>query len=300
MALSDLIRFGTSTWTYEGWQGQVYKKTYPKSRFKQDCLAEYAQYTYQGEPLFRTVGMDHTFYGPPTPKMLAHYAAQVPTGFQACAKVWEDITVPVFPSGLRYAKKAGPNTHFLDAPYFIDMVLAPFEEAFRDHTGPFILEFQRSGLEAETFLPKLDRFLQQLPRRYEYAIEVRNPHILEVHYRSILTAHGAAHIYSHHTGQPPLLHQHATLDGMFTASFALLRLLTPLTTKYHDAVKAYRPYDKLVKPLPQMRQEAVSLIQLAVAARCRAYVLANNRTEGNAPLTIQALTHLLTQPVMQE
>ena len=26
MPLSPLIRFGTSTWTYEGWQGQVYKK----------------------------------------------------------------------------------------------------------------------------------------------------------------------------------------------------------------------------------------------------------------------------------
>src|SRR5687768_6301236 len=157
-SLSPLIRFGTSTWTYEGWQGQVYKKTYPQSRFQQDCLAEYAQYEYQGEPLFRTVGIDHTFYGPPTTEMLAHYAAQLPAGFQACAKVWEDITVPVFPSGLRHAKKAGPNPHFLDASYFIDRVLAPFDEAFQDHTGPFLLEFQRSGLEAETFLPKLDRF----------------------------------------------------------------------------------------------------------------------------------------------
>lgn len=26
MSLSPLIRFGTSTWTYEGWQGQVYKR----------------------------------------------------------------------------------------------------------------------------------------------------------------------------------------------------------------------------------------------------------------------------------
>jgi hypothetical protein len=134
-SLSPLIRFGTSTWTYEGWKGQVYKKTYPKSRFKQDSLAEYAAYEYQGERLFRTVGIDHTFYGPPTAKMLAHYAAQLPTGFQACAKVWEEITVPVFPSGLRYAKKAGPNPTFLDASYFIEMVLVPFNEAFREHTG---------------------------------------------------------------------------------------------------------------------------------------------------------------------
>jgi len=71
MALSELIRFGTSTWTYDGWQVQVYKRTYPKRRFRQDSLAEYAQYTYQSEPLFRTVWIDHTFYGPPTAKMLS-------------------------------------------------------------------------------------------------------------------------------------------------------------------------------------------------------------------------------------
>jgi hypothetical protein len=41
----------------------VYKK-HPKSRFKRDCLAEYATYEFQGERLFRTVGADHTFYGP--------------------------------------------------------------------------------------------------------------------------------------------------------------------------------------------------------------------------------------------
>ena len=45
-SLSPLIRFGTSTWAYEGWKGQVYKKTYPTSRFKSDLLAEYAAYEY--------------------------------------------------------------------------------------------------------------------------------------------------------------------------------------------------------------------------------------------------------------
>jgi uncharacterized protein YecE (DUF72 family) len=132
MPLSPLIRFGTSTWTYEGWQGQVYNKTYPKSRFKHDCLAKYATYEYQGEPLFRTVGIDHSFYGPPSAKLLANYASLMPPGFTACAKVWEDITVPVYPSGLRYAKKSGANPHFLDARYFEDQVLAPSGE-----TRPF-------------------------------------------------------------------------------------------------------------------------------------------------------------------
>jgi uncharacterized protein YecE (DUF72 family) len=207
--------------------------------------------------------------------------------------VWEDITVPIFPSGLRYGKKAGPNRHFLDPTYFAEMVLAPFEQAFREHTGPFILEFQRSGLEAETFLSKLDRFLGKVAKTYEYAIELRHPAIIGPRYRSILQAHGAAHIYNHYTALPSLLDQHQLLDETFTAPFTLLRLLTPRNTKYHDAVKAYRPYDKIVRPLPEMRAETVSLVRQAIAHTRRIYVLVNNRLEGNAPLTIMALADAL-------
>ena len=52
MPLSPLIRFGTSTWTYEGWQCQVYLKKYAKTTFARECLGEYCQYLYNGEPLF--------------------------------------------------------------------------------------------------------------------------------------------------------------------------------------------------------------------------------------------------------
>jgi hypothetical protein len=66
------IRFGTSSWAYEGWQGLVYQRTYPKSRFSQDTLTEYAGYAVDGTPLFSTVGIDHSFYRPASAKQLAH------------------------------------------------------------------------------------------------------------------------------------------------------------------------------------------------------------------------------------
>ena len=53
------------------------------------------------------------------------------------------------------------------------MVLPPFDEGFRDHTGPFMSEFQRSGIEPEEFLPRREKFLSQLPTRYESGVEVR-------------------------------------------------------------------------------------------------------------------------------
>ena len=252
--ISPLLRFGTSTWTYEGWKGDVYKREYRKGRFKQDCLAEYATYEYHGERLFRTLGFDFTFYGPPTVRQLQHYASIVPKDFQACAKVWEEITVPIYASGLRYRSKAGPNPHFLDPDYFLDQVLAPFDQAFQEHTGPFIFEFQRTGLEAASFLPKLDAFLSRLPKRYEYAVEVRNPAVLVPEYRDVLEAHGVSHVYHYLYAMPSLDQQHEKLNYQFTAPFVLFRLLTPRDKKYHDAVKAYEPYDKLVRPLPDMRE----------------------------------------------
>jgi hypothetical protein len=59
--------------------------------------------------------------------------------------------------------------------------------------------------------------------------------------------------------------------------------------KYHEAVKAYQPYHKLVRPIPDMRKETVKLSNQAVTEHIRAHVLINNRSEGSASLTVQAL-----------
>jgi uncharacterized protein YecE (DUF72 family) len=130
LSLSPLIRFGTSTWTYEGWQGQVYKRGYAKSTFARECLREYCQYQYQGEPLFRTVGNDATFYCPPTANQLRRYLSQIPEDFQICFKVWEEITIPSYAKQPRYGAGAGqPNPWFLDAKLFNELVLTPFCES---------------------------------------------------------------------------------------------------------------------------------------------------------------------------
>jgi len=42
-----------------------------------------------------------------------------------------------------------------------------------------------------------------------------------------------------------------------------------------------------------MRMETLQLVRKAVIEGRSAYVLVNNRTEGNAPLTVQALSELL-------
>ena len=89
-----------------------------------------------------------------------------------------------------------------------------------------------------------------------------------------------------------LAEQHQRLES-FTAPFIVLRLLTPLKMSYEAAKKRAEPYTKIVEELPQMRTETVQLVRKALAENRRTYVLVNNRSEGNAPSTIQALSDQL-------
>ncbi len=284
------LRFGTSSWAYEGWQGLVYQRSYPKSRFSKDSLAEYAAYQPLGSPLFRTVGIDHTFYRPGTAAQFAHYGAQVDGDFRFCQKVWEEITIPVYANHPRYGPKAGAaNPRFLDAGVFNDLVLKPWKEGLGPLAGPCIFEFQRFGLAAADFLAKLDDFLTHLPTGIPYAVEVRNPALLGPRYAEILRAHRVAHVYTHWSIMPPLATQHEKLGAGFGADFVLFRLLTPLGISYSEAVERYAPYADLQQPLPQMRADTVRLSRRALDEGKAVYVLVNNRAEGCAPMTIQEL-----------
>lgn len=290
MPLSPLIRFGTSTWTYEGWQGQIYTRKYTKTAFTRECLGEFCQYLYRGQPLFRTVGNDATFYRPPSANQLTRYLTQIPEDFQMCFKVWEELTIPTYAKHARYGSRAGQaNPNFLNADAFTKLVLQPYRDAqFGPNTGPFLFEFQRHGMPAEEFIGKLDDFFDSVSAEFRYAVEIRNAGLLGPRYHDMLRAHGVAHVYNHWSYMPPLAEQHQRMKTM-TAPFTVIRLLTPLKMTYEAAKKRAEPYDKIVGELPEMRKDTVSLIQEATAENRSTYILVNNRAEGNAPLTIQAL-----------
>jgi Protein of unknown function DUF72 len=121
---------------------------------------------------------------------------------------------------------------------------------------------------------------------------IRNPGLLGPEYYKMLEAHGVAHVYNHWFSMPGLADQHIRM-GSFTAPFSVLRLLTPLKMTYEAAKKRAEPYNKIVGELPEMRRETVELVNKVLAENRRAYVLVNNRSEGNAPLTIQAISDQL-------
>ena len=147
-------------------------------------------------------------------------------------------------------------------------------------------------MSAGEFCSRLDTFFGQLPKDFKYAVEIRNGGLLGPEYRKTLETHGVAHVYNHWCYMPSLAEQHQRMES-FTAPFTVLRLLTPLKISYEEAKKRAEPYNKIVGELPEMRRDSVDLVKKAVAENRRAYVIVNNRSEGNAPLTFQALMKML-------
>jgi uncharacterized protein YecE (DUF72 family) len=175
-------------------------------------------------------------------------------------------------------------------------MVAPFLEVFRDHTGPFVIQFppapREATPEAALFAERLDRFLEALPRNIRYAVELRDPSLLTPEYRSVLAARGAAHVYNYATAMPMPAEQ-ARAVPIETAPFAMIRLLLRPGTRYDDRREEFLPFDRLVEPDERMRRQVVSLIRRAVGTGREVYVLVNNKAEGCSPLTIRALAELL-------
>ncbi len=287
----DNILFGTSTWTYPGWTGLVYHRRYPKNAPAARMLEEYARF-----PLFRTVGIDSSFYRPPSVNTLKAYARALPPGFPTVSKVWDQITVHTH-AAIRGQGRAGElNPDFLNADLFLDEMYRPYQEHFREHAGPFVFEFQAIGRSAEMtperFAESLDLFFSRLPREGKYAVEVRNEEFLTPAYFAVLREHGVAHVYNSWTRMPSIGAQMDIAESL-TATFVVSRVLLRPGRKYEEAVDAFSPYDRIRDPDPDMRADVARLVERARAARIPAYILVNNRAEGNAPRTIMEIVKQL-------
>jgi uncharacterized protein YecE (DUF72 family) len=283
------IYIGGSSWKYEGWLGQIYRRERYLSRgkfsrkvFEAECLKEYAE-------TFPTVCGDFAFYQFPTEDFWRRLFAQTPAGFQFAFKVPEQITCKIFPVHPRYGPQAGrDNEAFLDARMFYEMFARPLLP-YRDKTALMIFEFGAFGRRAfgglGEFLDRLDPFLTDLPPEFRYAVEIRNPDFLEKDYFSCLRSHRVAHVYNAWSKMPELASQIAIPDSA-TADFLVCRALLRRGRVYEDAVATFAPYTEVQDPNPEARESMRVLIRKAREEKQMLFLYVNNRLEGNAPTTI--------------
>jgi uncharacterized protein YecE (DUF72 family) len=122
-------------------------------------------------------------------------------------------------------------------------------------------------------------------------VEIRNPEFLGEEYFQCLRAHGVAHVFNAWTRMPQLQRQ-IEMPGAWTSDFTVCRALLRRGRSYEQAVKTFSPYEKVQEPNPEARAAIRALIERARAQQQPAFVFVNNRLEGNAPETIQALVEL--------
>lgn len=289
---SESVFLGTSSWKYEGWLGQIYSRDrylvrgkFSEKRFQAECLNEYAA-------TFPIVCGDFTFYQFPSEAYWKRLFASGPATLKYAFKAPEEITVKMFPIHPRYGARAGDrNSSFLDALLFQNAFL-DLLEPYRERIAVLVFEFgafpKQCYRDAIQFVEELDPFLAALPPAFRYAIEIRNQDFLTAGYFACLRRHRVAHVFNAWTRMPELREQ-IELPDVYTADFTVARALLRRGRPYEEAVAKFAPYKEVQDPNPEVRQALRLLISRARKRNEPSYIFVNNRLEGNAPQTIEAI-----------
>jgi uncharacterized protein YecE (DUF72 family) len=289
---AERVFIGMSSWKYEGWLGQVYTRErytergrFSRKLFEASCLREYAE-------TFPIVCGDFSFYQFPSEAYWQRLFRSAAPSLLYAFKVPEQITVKQFPAHARYGANSGrENPTFLNAELLQEAFLGMLEP-YRSQVGVLIFEFgafsRRSYEKRGDFLADLDKFLGALPKAFPYSVEVRNPELLGPDYFSCLRSHRAAHVFNAWTKMPELPHQVRIADA-YTADFTVTRGLLRKGRAYEEAVHKFSPYASVQEPYPEARQAIRDIIRRARDVKQPAFIFVNNRLEGNAPGTVQAI-----------
>ncbi len=127
-----------------------------------------------------------------------------------------------------------------------------------------------------------------MPEGFRYAIEIRNPDYMNPDYLDLLKSHNTAHVFNAWTRMPGLDEQ-SQIPEAFTADFTVVRALLKRGRNYEDAVKSFEPYGQVQEPNEGARAGIVKIVSQAKGRKIPAFLFVNNRLEGNAPGTIEAV-----------
>ena len=296
------VHLGTSSWFFPGWRGLVWRgdSDYTESQLARHGLSAYARH-----PLLRCVGIDRTFYQPLTVAEYARYAEQVPSAFRFAVKA----PAMIADAAMR-GKRGDPveaNPLFLDPSAAIDHFVQPAIEGLGGRAGPLL--FQLSPLPGDmknadggiSTIERIGALLTALPASIGgiaplYAVELRDAELLTPRLVRTLRECGARLCIALHPRMPVAARQSAALRAMdaLEEEGDDWRLKGPLVVRwnlaaglrYEEARTRYAPFDRLVDPDIPTRGTLAHLIHVAIKSNQPSYIIANNKAEGSAPLTL--------------
>lgn len=254
MAPAVELYLGTSTWTAPSWAGGFY----PPGTTPPEYLPYYSR-------RFRSVEIDSTWYGSPSPQVVSGWASKTDETFRFAAKVPRVIThekllrdceddLELFLEAIR---RLGPRLGvlLLQFPYFKQSVFPG----------------------SDGFLERLAPFLDLLPPDIRIAVEVRNKGWLGPPLLDVLRSRNVALAWIDHPWMP-LARQYARIPGSMTADFLYVRWLGDR----HGIEEVTTSWNRLVVDrTPQIRRWVEVLRDLAPRART-IYGYFNNHYAGCA------------------
>ena len=247
------LRLGTCGWSHPDWKGVFYP---PGTK---DELAYYAS-------RFDAVEVDTTYYRLPSARMVSSWYRRTPEGFLFCPKLPGEIT---------HERK------------LVDVgdLVAQFAEVIsllQAKLGPILVQLHPSFPADE--LPRLARFLRELPADFRYVVEFRHRSWLKaVDARDLLRELGVGIAMAHHPWYPRF--QEVTTD------FAYLRLLGRRNV-FPNFAEVHRPQDDVLR-------EWAEVLKAYLARVTRTLVFANNQFEGHSPSTIARLRAMFAGPAAE-
>lgn len=300
-ALPPEVRLGTSSWNFPGWAGRVWDGEHAEATLSKHGLPAYAAH-----PLLRTVSLDRAFYRPLTAGQYADYAQQAPEDFRFMVKA---------PSLIADAMRRGedgrglePNANFLDPALAVHEFAQPALDGLGAKLG--VLVFQLSPLPAG-WLGRLPQFFERLatmltalpsqPYGAVVAVEVRNAELLAPPWRerfvAMLRDNGATYCLGLHAKLPPIDAQLPLLRALWPGPLVCRWSLNRRHGRYgyEEAKQLYAPFDRLVDPDPDTRAVLAKVAAATARAGRPVYVALNNKAEGSAPLSVEALAQAIAE-----
>jgi uncharacterized protein YecE (DUF72 family) len=303
---------GTASDRYAGWIGQIYSEDLYRGRitsrankvggrsFKEtvlpvDCVREYFEH-------FRTIEVDYTFYqllldsnGTPTQAfhVLKSYLEHMASGDSVILKVPQ----AVFAQKIRRGDGYAANETYLNAKVFTRQFYAPATDLLGEYLKGFVFEqeYQRKDERAPSpeVAGRLSGFFGTIPPDHRYHVELRTESYLNKAIFGVLEEYGVGQVLSHWTWLPPLSAQFAKSGQRFfnSGQQAVIRLMTPLGTRYEDAYAQAFPFDRLVEGMlqPRMIDDTVKITMEGIRQEVGINIIINNRAGGNAPRIAQLI-----------
>jgi uncharacterized protein YecE (DUF72 family) len=241
---------GSQGWSYADWVGDMYDSATRPDAY----LRAYAEE-------FRSVEIDSTFYGTPSPERVRKWAASVPAGFTFSCKLAREITHERRMLGVR-----GLIAEFYDAM-----------RAFGPKLGCVLVQFEASyGRDEEPhFRDALDAF----PRDVRTAFEFRDPAWYAPDIQRALEERG---------------HALAVVDAPFVPREAMRGVLerTAVPFAYLRLIGVHDALDRFdAVRIPREREIAwwAAAFREAMPRLERGFGYVNNHYQGHSPATVRAL-----------